>query len=452
VLLAVVAALVGTMFVAPAVAAAGSGAKATAGKSSRAGARHKPRCTRAARRSHTRHARAKRACRRGVLAAASRRRKPWRDDHPVFGDPAAETPGAPYPDDGWEWEEEPTDGSGTLPDPELPLPDPEAPLPDPELPLPDPELPLPDAPPLVPLPDLEPAPEPAPEPDPEPTPVPEPTPAPEPEPTPAPEPEPTPVPVPEPTPAPTPEPEPAPVPEPEPTPAPTPEPAPAPVPEPEPTPAPQPVAGWLGSLESGTFSDFDAFSSWEGALSVTTARAYDGTHSARASFLGNGASGAQRAWNVVDWRTGKDVWFGMALYVPDVSAYCYWNPIRWDNYGTYGGEGDVGGLSIDEGRLNLIQNHYGGTERKLINGGAVPEGRWFWVEVHQILSGTDGAALSELYVDDTLVGRSTAHNSAGRPIDHLRFGVVNVSGSCSGAGTVYFDRASVSNGRRGPLL
>ena len=209
--------------------------------------------------------------------------------------------------------------------------------------------------------------------------------------------------------------------------------------------------GWVAGLETGNFSEFDSFSSWEGSLSVTTERAYEGTRSARATFLGAGSSGAQRTWKVVDWGPGVEVWYGIALYVPDVDAFCYWNPIRWDNYGAYGGSGDVGGLSIDQGRLNLIQNHYGQTERKLILGGAVPEGRWFWVEVHQRLASIDGAALSELYLDGRLVGSSTKANSAGRPIDHLRFGVVNVSGSCSDAATIFFDRASNTSGSRGPV-
>jgi hypothetical protein len=133
-----------------------------------------------------------------------------------------------------------------------------------------------------------------------------------------------------------------------------------------------------------------------------------------------------------------------------VTAFCYWNPMRWDNYKTYGSTGDVGGLSIEAGRLNVIQSRYGSAERKLISGVAIPQGRWFWVELHQRLSGTDGQALTELYLDGAKVGSSTAANSAGRVINHLRYGVVNVAGSCSKPGTVDFDRASISDGMRGP--
>jgi len=226
----------------------------------------------------------------------------------------------------------------------------------------------------------------------------------------------------------------------------------APEPGPAPVPAPAPVTGWVAGMESGDLTEFDSSSTWEGTLGVTAGEAYDGTHAAHAAFEGDGESGGQRTWKQVSWGNGSDVWYGMALNVPDVDSFCYWNPIRWDNYKTYGETGDVGGLAIEDGRLNLIQNHYGESERRLVAGVAVPEGRWFWVELHQRFSATDGQALSELYLDGRLVGRSTEANSAGRQIDHLRFGVVNVAGSCSKAGSVDFDRASISDGMRGPTV
>jgi hypothetical protein len=221
-------------------------------------------------------------------------------------------------------------------------------------------------------------------------------------------------------------------------------------PEAPPVAAPGPVTGWVGGMESGGFSEFDSFSSWEGDLAVTGDRAYEGQHAARAAFAGAGESGAQRVWKQVSWGSESDVWYGMALNIADIDAFCYWNPIRWDNYKTYGATGDVGGLAIEHGELSVIQNHYGQSERKLISGVAIREGRWLWVEVHQRFAATDGQALTELYVDGQRVGSSTQANSAGRQIDHLRFGVVNVAGSCSDPGSVDFDRASITDGMLGP--
>ena len=220
-------------------------------------------------------------------------------------------------------------------------------------------------------------------------------------------------------------------------------------------PATQPsssASGPVANFEGGNFSELDdQFSSWEGSLSVTSQRAYQGNRSAQATFNGNGTSGAARVWRPVDWKNGSDVWYGMAMYVPDTSAYCYWNPMRWDNYKTYGGEGDVGGVAIEDGKVKMIQNYYGRSERQLTPGVAIPQGRWFWLEVHQRFSENDGQALSELYMDGKRIGASRAANSAGRAINNVRFGVVNVAGSCSRPGTVNFDRVSISDAQRGPV-
>jgi hypothetical protein len=210
------------------------------------------------------------------------------------------------------------------------------------------------------------------------------------------------------------------------------------------------VVGVVSGFETGDFSEFVGASSWAGEVSVSSERAYEGSHSAKGVYSG-GESGAMRTWHSVDWHPGSDVWYGLALYIPEVSDYCYWNPLRWDNYKTFGGSGDVGGLTIEGGRLSLTRSLYGGTERKLVDGGRIPQGRWVWLEVHQRFAAADGAALSELYVDGSLRGRSAAANSEGRVINHLRYGAVNVAGSCSRPGAIYFDRASISDGPRGPL-
>jgi len=211
-----------------------------------------------------------------------------------------------------------------------------------------------------------------------------------------------------------------------------------------------PVNGPVAGFESGDFSEVASLSKYGGDLSVSTSRAYEGSHSARATYRG-GDSGFQRVWQHVNWSSGSDVWYGMALFIPNTSHYCYWNPIRWDNYKSYGGNGDIGGLSIESGRFHVVQNRYGGSERQLLDGGPVPEGRWTWVELHQRFSANDGQALSELYVDGRRTGVSTKANSGGRVINHLRAGVVNVAGSCSRPSAVDFDRFSISDGQRGPL-
>ena len=59
---------------------------------------------------------------------------------------------------------------------------------------------------------------------------------------------------------------------------------------------------------------------------------------------------------------------------------------------------------------------------------SLPEGRWFWLDVHQRFSAYPGRALSEVYIDGQRVSVSTAANSRGRRVDVVRFGFVFVDG------------------------
>jgi hypothetical protein len=127
--------------------------------------------------------------------------------------------------------------------------------------------------------------------------------------------------------------------------------------------------------------------------------------------------------------------------------------MRWDNYGHFGGDGDVGGIEIwrHDKRARLIgRRHYWGGGDVLVGPWKIPTGRWVWLEVHQRLSNTRG--LSEVYMDGRLIGRSRAPNTYGRPIDRVRYGLVAVaSDNQPSAVTLFFDRASVSKSALGPL-
>ena len=211
------------------------------------------------------------------------------------------------------------------------------------------------------------------------------------------------------------------------------------------------------SFEGGNFAEASSLQSRDGLLKIISSRAYDGVRAARAQWLG-GSDGAQRIWKNTDWHSGTDVWYGMALFVPSTNHYCYWNPIRWDNYDLYGGqdddkpgEGDVGGVSILHDQISVMRNSYGGDEQTLVHGGTLPKDRWVWMEVHQRFSNRDGHALSEIYVDGHRRGYSRKANSLGRRITSLRSGAVALASSCSEASNVDFDRVTISNTRRGPV-
>ncbi|MGI8729747.1 MAG: heparin lyase I family protein [Solirubrobacteraceae bacterium] len=216
------------------------------------------------------------------------------------------------------------------------------------------------------------------------------------------------------------------------------------------TPSAAPATGFLGSFEPGNFSEFDSSATSAGAMAITTERAYEGTRSAKITSDGSLSNSFQRVQQSVSWSDGSDVWYGMALYIPRLSDWCWWRPVRWDNYSTYGATGDVGGVRIEQGKLYLDQGWYGGATTPLIGPVGIPEGRWFWLEVHQKLSGDADHALSEVFLDGRKVGSSSQANSAGRAINHIRFGNTTLASQCSKPASIYYDRVSITDGPRGP--
>ena len=71
--------------------------------------------------------------------------------------------------------------------------------------------------------------------------------------------------------------------------------------------------------------------------------------------------------------------------------------------------------------------------------------------MHQRFSPENADDLSELYVNDKLVGRTRAPNWYERPATALRFGLVAVSGGRARPVRLWFDRPSLARSRRGPL-
>jgi len=212
--------------------------------------------------------------------------------------------------------------------------------------------------------------------------------------------------------------------------------------------------GMLGTFEPGAFGEFDGHSAESGAIVPTTERAYDGTHSAKASYNGSGDNGFARTWFEVHFNDGSDIWYGGAFYIPSKKAMpCWYSLMRWDNYITYGSGGDVGGIEIStSGRARLMRQDYSADNYAVLTREFdMPEGRWFWLEVHQRLSDRDGSALNQVFLDGRLVGASDKANSRGRVVNEVRHGLVALAGECAPAGSIFLDRASVSDRMRGPL-
>ena len=176
---------------------------------------------------------------------------------------------------------------------------------------------------------------------------------------------------------------------------------------------------------------------------------YSGTYAARATYSGGGENGYARGiWNV-QWEEGNDVWYGAAYYLP-VGFYSnvqgQVDLVRWDNWSTNPNDTDWGGVSIygSDHRVRLLRFGAGRPNDTLVGPFDLPEGRWFTLEVHQRRSAISGSALSEVYVDGKLIGRSTAPNTYGRSATRIRYGIVAIA---AGAQTkpleLNFDSASM---------
>jgi hypothetical protein len=222
-------------------------------------------------------------------------------------------------------------------------------------------------------------------------------------------------------------------------------------------PASASISTLLASFTSTSFSELNGGSNVLNAtLSVASDRSYDGSQAASAAYPGGGVNAYARVIENVNWVAGDDVWYGSAYYLPVGFKAAMQQEValqRWDNWSTYGSDADHGGIVIwnsDKLARLKVGKYSSSTETLLTSGFALPEGRWFWLEVHQRFSSTSGSALNEVYLDGQLVGRSTTANF-NRPIEKLRTGLVAQGGIAqTNPLTLWFDRVSINSQAVGP--
>jgi Big-like domain-containing protein/polysaccharide lyase-like protein len=218
------------------------------------------------------------------------------------------------------------------------------------------------------------------------------------------------------------------------------------------------VSSLLASFGTGSFSEFnDGANTSNATLTLLGDRGYDDSHSALAVYPGGGVNAYARVIQDVAWSAGDDVWYGAAYYLPSGFKTAMQQEValqRWDNYSTYGSDGDIGGIVIwnsDKLARLKICKYSSSTETLLTPGFSLPEGRWFWLEVHQRFSSSSGSALNEVYLNGTRVASSTTANF-NRPIEKLRTGLVAQGGIAqTNPLTVGFDRVSIATHQVGPV-
>jgi hypothetical protein len=199
---------------------------------------------------------------------------------------------------------------------------------------------------------------------------------------------------------------------------------------------------------------------------ATGAGAYEGN--AYASLLSYGTSpgplgvlnaNAPGVPSSTGWGNGTDVWYGAAYNLS--TTFSARNDrvmlVRWQNaaYPSMGSR--YGGIVLgSDDKYRLVRGN-GSTEDVVgpSGGFTLPEGSWFWLEVHQKLESSSASKpVSEVFVNGKLVASSTAPNaypdSDGKPI-RVHFGYAQRNASAAGFTTMLLDRASISLNERGPI-
>jgi hypothetical protein len=191
-----------------------------------------------------------------------------------------------------------------------------------------------------------------------------------------------------------------------------------------------------------------------GSTTVVSGDAYAGTRYLQASDNASGGTSYARAVDNLTAVPGEEIWFGAAIR-PAVGFYAAANAqarlISWDTYPNT--PYMRSGLWVDSTDRVVVYRHVdGGGQTPLVILGtrALPEGVWSFVEIHQVLS-TGSNALTEVFVNGSLVGSSTAANMArSDTVARYRVGLAD-SSSITNPVRVDFDAAYFGPTRQGTV-
>jgi predicted RecA/RadA family phage recombinase len=218
------------------------------------------------------------------------------------------------------------------------------------------------------------------------------------------------------------------------------------------------VQPMLADMSGGDLSQFSQTNAMVGSLSVVPG-GYGLPYAAKATYDGGGGNGYSRGIFDVNWQQGDDVWYGAAYYLPvgfHAAMQGQVAVLRWDNWASHPDDTDQGGIVINGGdkRSYLERDHESNgqwSQSEYAGPFDLPEGRWFWLEVHQHLSPVAGS-VSEVYLDGQRIVYSTDQNMFGRPIERIRYGLVAIAESAQmNPLWLQFSRASVSTSELGPI-
>lgn len=138
---------------------------------------------------------------------------------------------------------------------------------------------------------------------------------------------------------------------------------------------------------------------------------------------------------------GDEVWISGSWRIPDPKQVS-WS--RLMNLGHFEASGDRDNWylaleSVSPGTFQVGYAPYGDPHVAVLPARPIPADRWFRVDLHFVLSPTDGQALTEWFIDRKLVGVTTEANMFnGGSLDFYNAGL-SYFWQGNGATTVYFD-------------
>jgi murein DD-endopeptidase MepM/ murein hydrolase activator NlpD len=217
-----------------------------------------------------------------------------------------------------------------------------------------------------------------------------------------------------------------------------------------------PAAGAVLSASNGNLAAFTGGVTQAGGT-LTAVSAADGTDTeafdASYSGSGGGSGEASGAFNVA-WSQGQTAVYGAAFYLPPgfhTATEGEQSLLRWDSAPDQSGQVQQGGVLINYGddSAYLVSKTIAGSafsQRVLAGPVPLPTGRWFTLQVRQLL-GTGTAAYSELFLDGKLVGSSSQPTFSGTRVTRVSYGIVELDdGADAGPVSFDFDQATAGTG------
>ncbi len=168
------------------------------------------------------------------------------------------------------------------------------------------------------------------------------------------------------------------------------------------------------------------------------------------------------------WKSGEEVWWGGAIYLEPGFYAAKQGQIdlfRWDNFEQDELTTERSGVVFQTGdkKIRLVrikedepdeQHTFNLDGKEKVIGPTINEGRWYWVEVRQVLWHEDALAINELWIDGRKIAESSDRNCARSDlvVSRLRIGLAATNGLQTNDIAVRADRIRSGATPVGPLV